>query len=309
VCRRFTPRVEGLSVDEAFLDVTASQSLFGDGEAIARSIKDAVKAELDLTASAGVAASKFVAKIASDLRKPDGLVVVPADTTREFLAPLPIERMWGVGPKSAPRLRALGLATLGDLARTDDTKLERLLGSWGPVAGKLARGEDDRDVDPDRAAKSIGAEETYEVDLVGAEAIARTLLGHASRIAQRMLSAGLAGSVVVVKLKTTDFVVHTRRAKLPEPVRDTEAIYRAARELLGRFDEATALAPVRLTGVSVSDLVEVDHAPRSLFPDARRERLSKLEGTLSAIGERFGKDAGVTRAALLENLAPPTKVR
>jgi len=297
---RYTPLVEGLSVDEAFLDVTASQSLFGDGEAIAHAIKRDVCEEIGITASAGVAPSKFVAKIASDLEKPDGLVVVRAADVVSFLAPLPIERMWGVGPKTAPRLRALGMSTLGDLARTDVATLERLLGVWGPEASRLARGEDARDVDPDRAAKSVGAEETFEEDIADAPAIARTLLAHASRVAQRLYEARLAGRVVVVKLKTTDFVVHTRRAKLPEPVADTEAIYDAARTLLGRFDPS--LGPVRLTGVSVSELVDVN-APASLFVDDRRERQKKLEGVTRDIAERYGK-GHLMRAALLDKFGP-----
>jgi DNA polymerase-4 len=151
---RFTPLVEGLSLDEAFLDVTHSQSLFGDGATIARRIKDAVRRETGLVASAGVASSKFVAKVASDLRKPDALVVVPDGEEAAFLAPLVIERMWGVGKKTAPRLHAEGLRLIGDLARADPMRLEQLLGSWGREVHRLARGEDDRDVVPDVAPNS-----------------------------------------------------------------------------------------------------------------------------------------------------------
>ena len=165
IFHRYTPLVQGLSLDEAFLDVTASQSLFGDGASIARQIKDAIRRELELTASAGVAPCRFVAKVASDLRKPDGLVVVREDEVRAFLAPLPIERMWGVGQKTAPKLRALGFATLDDFARADGAQLEHLLGSWGRHVQSLARGDDDREVDPHLAAKSVGAESTYEHDL------------------------------------------------------------------------------------------------------------------------------------------------
>ncbi|HWL86674.1 MAG TPA: DNA polymerase IV, partial [Polyangiaceae bacterium] len=163
IFERYTPLVEGLSMDEAFLDVTESRSLFGDGAAIARAIKSDVSKELGLTASAGVATSKFVAKVASDLKKPDGLVVVPEDRegVAAFLAPLAIERMWGVGPKTSPRLRALGICTLGDLASCDERVLDDMLGSWGRHVRELARGIDPREVEPDRAAKSVGAEETY----------------------------------------------------------------------------------------------------------------------------------------------------
>ena len=157
VFRHYTPLVEGLSIDEAFLDVTASQSLFGDGETIARKIKDEVKSVTRLVASAGVAPCKFVAKVASDFRKPDGLVVVREEDVRQFLAPMPIERMWGVGPKTAPHLRALGYATLGDLANGRREDLERHLGVWGEQVRLLARGEDPREVEPHVGAKTIGS--------------------------------------------------------------------------------------------------------------------------------------------------------
>ncbi|MCW5833859.1 MAG: DNA polymerase IV, partial [Labilithrix sp.] len=147
VFHEYTPLVEGLSLDEAFLDVTASRRLFGDGAAIARRIKEGVLEATGLTASAGVAPCKFAAKIASDLDKPNGLTVVPSDVAG-FLAPLPIERMWGIGPKTAPTLRRLGYRTLGDLAKADPDALERALGSWGPEVRELARGNDPRDVVP-----------------------------------------------------------------------------------------------------------------------------------------------------------------
>ncbi|WP_394844013.1 DNA polymerase IV [Pendulispora brunnea] len=313
IFERYTPLVEGLSVDEAFLDVTESRSLFGDGETIARAIKGDVKGELGLTASAGVAPSKFVAKVASDLQKPDGLVVVPDGGVAAFLAPLPIERMWGVGPKTAPRLRALGLRTLGDLASADPRALDSMLGSWGRHVRDLARGIDPRDVEPDRAAKSVGHEETYEEDLRTAADIERTLLRHASRVAQRLLEAGLAGNIVVVKLKYADFTLRTRRISLPEPVADTNSIFTAARGLLREFDPG----PVRLTGVSLSGLVDTgaDGAgvQRKLFEDekdVRREQFQRVEEVVRAIGQRFGE--GVTRAALLdkdEKLARGRKTR
>jgi DNA polymerase-4 len=297
---RFTPLVEGLSLDEAFLDVTASRSLFGDGEAIARQIKKTIRTETGLTASAGVAPCKFVAKVASDLRKPDGLVVVPAGEVREFLAPLPIERMWGVGPKTAPKLKSLGLHTLGDLAKASASELELLMGSWGTQVRALARGEDDRLVDPGRAAVSIGAEETYEEDLVHRADIERTLLDHAGRVAQRMVLAGLSGRVVVVKLKYSDFSIRTRRVTLKQAVCDTLSIYEAAKKLLDRLELGGR--GVRLTGVSVGNLSE--QVPLSLFVDEVAEKRRKLEHIIHGVSERFG-GAGLTRAELL--FAPQTR--
>jgi DNA polymerase-4 len=296
VFERYTPLVEPLSLDEAFLDVTASRSLFGDGEQIAQAIKRDIRAELGLTASAGVAPCKFAAKVASDLRKPDGLVVVAPGEVAAFLAPLPVERMWGVGPKTAPRMRELGYATIGDLARADPGALERVLGSWGLEVARLARGEDERDVVPDALAKSIGAEETYEEDLVGSEAIAQTLLDHAGRVARRLVRAGLSARVVVVKIKYADFTLRTRRATLPEPAQDTGTIHRAAVELLARMPLQGQ--PVRLTGVSVGGIV-AGPPPPTLFPDARAERGRKLERVAAEIADRFHDEAAVTRATLL----------
>ncbi len=295
IFRRFTPLVEGLSLDEAFLDVTASQSLFGDGEAIARRIKDAIFDETGLRASAGVAPSKFVAKIASDLRKPDALVVVREEEVRSFLDVLPIERMWGIGQKSAPQVRAAGFTTLGDLARATDDRLTRVFGSWGPEVGRLARGEDPREVDPDREAKSIGAEETFEHDLRDRVALERALLSQAVRVAERLFSNGLAAKGVTVKLKYADFTLKTRALRLKEPAFDTDTIYAAARELLTRFELGRG---VRLTGISMSHLVPIDET-RLLFPDARVEKSKKLEAVAAALKDRFG-ESGIKRAVLLD---------
>ncbi|MFO0715115.1 MAG: DNA polymerase IV [Sandaracinus sp.] len=296
IFRRYTPLVEGLSLDEAFLDVTASRSLFGDGETIARRIKDEIRAEVQLTASAGVASWKFVAKIASDLRKPDGLVVVPADDVAGFLAPLPIERMWGMGQKSAPHAHAAGFHTLGDLARATDAQLERAFGNHGPSMGRLARGEDTREVEPERDAQSIGAEETFERDLVRREDLERALLGQSVRVAQRLFGEGLSARAISVKIKYADFVVKTRAMQLAEPVSDTDAIFRAARELLARFD--LGKKGVRLTGVAMSKLGPLGEVV-TLFPDARLGRGNKLEAAQAALREKFG-ETSVTRAALLD---------
>ncbi len=289
-----TPLVEPLSLDEAFLDVTASRSLFGDGETIARLLKDRIRREVGITASAGVAPSKFVAKIASDLRKPDGLVVVAEAEVRAFLAPLPIERMWGIGPKTAPVIRGLGITTLGDLAEAKLPLLEQAFGNRGAQIRALARGDDPREVDPAREARSVGAEQTYERDLHDRAAIETSLLEHASRIAQRLLAAGLHARGVVVKLKYADFSIQTRRMTLPEAVSDAGAIHTAARKLLADFPEDAR--GVRLTGVSVTHLTS--HGPEpTLFPDARNERGRRVEALIRDANERLG--AKVTRAMLL----------
>ena len=295
VLRAFTPLVEGLSLDEAFLDVTASQSLFGDGPTIARKIKDAIYEHTGLRASAGVAPCKFVAKIASDIKKPDGLVVVRAPDVVEFLAALPIERMWGIGVKTAPKIHAAGFHTLGDLARADARWLENVLGAWGLEAQALARGIDPRNVVPDRPAKSIGAEETFDDDIRGRQGLERRLLGQASRVAQRLCHEHLLGRVVVVKVKYADFSIQTRRTTLPEPVGDTDSIFEVVRSLLGRFDLSR---PIRLTGVSLADL-RTESTSTTLFGEPVGARRRRLEQVSAKIADRFGAQ-GIRRAALLE---------
>jgi DNA polymerase IV len=302
VFAKYTPLVEGLSIDEAFLDVTASRGLFGDGATIAKRIKEDVVAATGLTCSAGVAPCKFAAKIASDMEKPNGLTVVRGDVAA-FLAPLPIERMWGIGPKTAPSLRRLGYQTLGDLANASPAALEKALGSWGPEVRELARGNDPRDVVPDREAKSIGAECTYERDLTSRDEIIRTLLAHASRVAERLTAAGIAARAVVVKLKLHDFTLLTRRMTLPAPASDTQTLHDACVSLLERFPLEGAR--VRLTGVSVQDLGAVDTVQRPLFPDRKQERRRDVENVLLRAQERYGNKP-ITFASLLEDTAPRT---
>jgi DNA polymerase-4 len=296
VFRRYTPLVEGLSVDEAFLDVTGSRALFGDGPEIARRIKQDVSSEIGLTGSAGVAPNKFVAKIASDMDKPDGLTVVPHDGGAEFLAPLPLERMWRVGPKARVKLRAAGLQTIGDLARADVRTLQHLLGSWGPVARDLARGLDERPVVVGSPPKSLGSETTFEHDLTTAEALLKPILRQSMQVADRLVNKGLWAQVVTLKIKYGDHRIRTRQGRLSKGVADTDAIFEAADDLLTRFDALDT--GVRLTGVSVSSLTK--HPDAELFPDEERARRERLAATTRALRERFGA-AGVTRASLIAN--------
>lgn len=302
IFHEYTPLVEGLSIDEAFLDVTASQGLFGDGPTIARKIKRDVQDATGLTCSAGVATSKFAAKIASDLEKPNGLTVVPEDV-RGFLAPLPIEKMWGIGPKTAPALRRLGFNTLGDLANAEPEALQRALGSWGPEVRELARGNDARDVIGDREAKSIGTECTYDVDLTTRDAIARTLLGHASKVAERLTSSGLAARTVVVKLKRHDFTLLTRRMTLKTSASDTQTLHEACITLLDRFGLEEGAIRVRLTGVAAADLGPLEVKQPALFRDAKTERRRDVENVLLRARERFG-ERPITFASLLEDTTP-----
>jgi DNA polymerase-4 len=298
VFRRYTPLVEGLSVDEAFLDVTASRALFGDGATIAARIKADIKGEIGLTASAGVAPSKFVAKIASDLQKPDGLVVVPDDGVAAFLAPLPIERMWGVGPKTSPKLHAAGFATFGDLAEAPFERLADVVGRAGALhVQTLAQGLDPREVEPGRAAVSIGAEETFERDLTERRAMELRLLELASRVARRLHAAELVARGVTLKVKYADFTIKTRNVKLPEPIGDASSLFEATKLMLDRVPKGR----VRLLGISARSLEAAPSPPApTLFAEADPERRRRLEAVVIASHERWGK-GGLTRAALLED--------
>lgn len=288
ILERFTPLVETLSLDEAFLDVTASRSLFGDGETIAAAIREAIRAELSLTASAGVATSKFVAKVASDLKKPDALVVVQAGEEERFLAPLPIERMWGIGPKAAIRVRREGLSTIGDLASAPLAKLRRALGTdWAETVIELARGRDTRDVHPDREALSIGAEETFERDLVDRDAIDREVLAQAERVASRLTASGLVARGVQVKVKYADFRLVTRRKTLPAGYSDTTTLHGAARELLDKVPLGPD-HPIRLSGVAAFKLTDRDAEQPALFIDEGARKRAELERVALRAAEKFG---------------------
>jgi DNA polymerase-4 len=293
----FSALVEPSSIDEAFLDVTASRRLFGDGAAIAWRIKDRIRRELRLTASVGVAANKFVAKVASDLDKPDGLVVVPAGGEAEFLAPLPVGRLWGVGRTTERALEELGIRTIGQLARMPGDTLRRRLGTSGPVLQALALGRDDRAVEPWEAAKSIGAEETFDVDHRDLLRLEATLRRQAERVARELRDHAYRGRCVTLKIRFSDFTTYTRR-HTTEPTQDGLLIYREARRLLGRVSLDRA---VRLIGLSVSGLSASAAGQLPLLdPGAvRRESLARV---LDRLADRFG--AGVVSPASLVGQAP-----
>jgi DNA polymerase-4 len=297
IYRRYTPLVEPLSLDEAFLDVSASRALHGGGRDVAAAIKAAVRAECGLAVSAGIAEVKLAAKIATDLGKPDGLVEVPQGGVAAFLAPLPVSRLWGVGRVTEEALRAIGISTIGDLAGTPDVALAGAVGAThARDLRALARGEDPREVVPDEAAKSIGAEETFGEDLAGAAPLERELLAQAARVGRRLRAAGAAGRVVTLKVKYADFTLVTRRATLERPTDDDRAIYEAARALLARVDLAS---PVRLTGISVSGLAgEAERGQLDLFAPARAESAEEakrraLNAARDRLADRFGEGAVV----------------
>jgi len=288
ILERYTDCVEPLSIDEAFLDVTGSRSLFGDGETIARRIKDNVRDEERVTASIGAAPTKFVAKIASDLRKPDGLVLVPPDAVAEFLNPLPVSRLWGAGPKTLQVFHQLHLATIGEVAAAP---LELLRRAFGESAARhfhcLARGIDPREVESERRAKSIGHETTFAEDVHDRSVVEDTLLQLVEQVAHRLRARARCGRTITVKLRTADFKTVTRRASLSQPADVTEAIWPLAKDLLQNADRTDQ--PIRLIGVSVSDFDQAEQL--GLFENGAMQRQRRIARALDALTDRFGRHA------------------
>ncbi len=297
----FSPLVEPLSLDEAFVDMTGCEALFGDPRAMGESVRRAVFEATRLTVSVGVSATKYVAKVASDARKPDGLTVVGPSEVAGFLHPLPIDRLWGVGARTCSRLRARGLDTIGDVAATPLDDLERWFGRLGAHLHALAHGRDGRAVIPERDAKSIGSEHTLDADIAGEAAIRPWLLRAADTVAHRLRAEGLAARGVRVKLRTADFRLHTRQTLLGAPTHATRPLAEAAQALLREFDLRT---PVRLVGVAAFDLREDDDNADEvhqldLFDAPREGHDERLDRTLDVVHERFGEGA-LTRARHLD---------
>lgn len=297
----YTDLVEPLSIDEAFLDVTGSRRVRGDAESIGCEIKERVRRETGLVASVGVAPNKFLAKIASDLDKPDGFVVVRPGEERAFLAPLPLGRLWGVGPKTEARLRGMGLRTIGDVARLRAEDVAAALGEHGGDLIALARGEDHRPVEPASEPKSLGAETTFDRDTGDPERVRRTLLGLAERVASRLRGEGLRAGGVTLKHRDEEFHTSTRSQVFTRPTDLTEDLYAGVLALLERVPDRSRR--VRLLGVTATHLCEAragGAAQLDLFaPPGRGPRLSQVAGAVDEIRRQFGARA-ITRAALLD---------
>jgi nucleotidyltransferase/DNA polymerase involved in DNA repair len=293
ILHRFTDLVEPISIDEAFLDVTGSARAMGTGEEIARMLKQGIREETQLTASVGVAASKLLAKVASDMRKPDGLVVVPRGGEAAFLAPLPVRRLWGVGPKMEETLATLGVVTIGDLARLDPGRLERRLGTHGYDLQKLARGEDERAVVPEGAgAKSLGQEHTYDRDTADTTRLRAMLLSLADGVAGRLRAHGLRARTVTLKYRDEDFQTTTHARTLDEATDSGNVLFGVASQL---FAEVHRGKKVRLLGIYASHFDET-RPQLGLFDEPKAP--SPADRVRDAVAKRFGDEA-ITRASLL----------
>ncbi len=293
-----TPCVEPVSIDEAFLDLSGIARTLDDGRRLAQDLKQRIRDSQQLTASVGVSPNKFLAKVASDLDKPDGLVVLGHEQLADLLWPLPIERLWGVGPKTAKRLRKRRIATIGDLARVQEAVLRGIVGARSAKHLRaLAHGQDERPVEPQRDTKSISEERTYTQDLVDADAIDRALLQRAEGVARELRRHGWVGRTVHLKVRTGDFTTWTRAHTLPEPTDLAEVLVDAARRLFAERIDLGARG-VRLLGLGVSGLEPAGRAQAELFPDAHQERVRRAAQTADALRERLGPDA-LVRARLL----------
>lgn len=294
VFRDVTPTVEGLSLDEAFLDVTSSVRLFGDPVSIARDIKARIFETTALTASVGVASNKLVAKIASDMDKPDGLVVITPDNCHAKLDPLPVSVIPGIGRETLAKLHAVDVRTVGELRVADERKLTPIFGRFTQKTRARAAGVDDRPVVSGREEKSISAEQTFDRDLVKLADMDKALLRLTERTSQRLRKAGLAAGTIQVKIRQSDFSTVTRQRVLRPPGNGTDAIYAHARLLLHEWLQTNAGARVRLLGVGGSRLSPAAQA--DLFADEPRER--PVDRAVDEIRDRFG-DLSVSRARTL----------
>lgn len=296
VFREFTPLIEGLSLDEAFLDVTGSLSLFGTAVEIATRIKRRIVEDTGLTASVGVAPNKLVAKISSDLDKPDGLVVVTRQNIRNVLDPLPVRVIPGIGRETLARLGAVGIQTISDLRQAPDRTLESIFGRFAQRTRDRASGIDDRPVIASRSDKSISAEETFGVDLSSPKSMYTELLRLSDRTATRLRGKSLVAGTIQLKVRQADFTTYTRQRALHPPGNNTDQIYELARVLLDTWLSEFPGSRVRLLGVGGSDLVaEGQHDLFAADPDAGS---SPLDETVDRIREKFGRTS-VGRARTL----------
>lgn len=290
----YTPMVEPLSLDEAFLDVTGSTSLFGPADIIALTIKQRIQQELDLTASVGLACNKFLAKLASDLKKPDGFVVVQPDRIQELLDPLPVERIWGVGEKTAEQLHSHNVKTVRDLRHLELGFLTHLFGTLGNQLYQLAQGIDDRPVESDRVVKSIGRETTFETDIAERDVLETTLLKLAVDVGRNLRKETLRGKTIILKVRYNDFRTLTRSRTLPRATDLDDVIYQEACSLLR---ELSLKQPLRLIGVTLSNLTDQIENQLSLFEEPQLER-ENLTRVLDLVKEKYGEKS-ITRARLL----------
>jgi len=289
IFERFTPVVEPLSLDEAFLDVSGSLTLFGSAQTMGQRIKTVIRDELGLTASIGIAPNKLLAKIASDLEKPDGFVVVPADGIQAFLDPLPVSRIWGVGRVAERKLKGIGIHSIENLRKMDSDRLEPLFGQkTGRHLLACAQGMDSRPVVPDREAKSISHERTFPQDVDQEDILHSTLLGLTEQVMRRLRNAGKLARCVELKLRFADFSTTARSRHLAAPTDVTSEIWHVLQQLMQQHWNGQ---PVRLAGMGVSELQHPEARQGDLFLEEKHAHQQQVDRVEDEVRERFGKQA------------------
>lgn len=286
VIETFSPLVEALSIDEAFLDMTGSIHLYNSVEEIGQKIKSEIKKKTSLTASVGIAPSKSVAKIASDFLKPDGLMVVYPDKVQEFLDPLPVTRLWGIGKQTYRELLKLGIKTVAQLRQYPQKVLEDKFGKWGEHIFRMARGLDERSVLSEESVKSVSNEMTFENDVNDADYLRRIIFTLAEKVGGRLRRSRIQGRTVHIKIRFSDFTTHTRSHTLPRTTHLTQEIYETAYQLFSQFLPLEKY--VRLMGVGVSNL-ETEAGSQLTIWDLDEQKKKKIEKVMDQIQDKFGK--------------------
>ena len=290
IFQKFTPQIEPISLDEAFLDVTGSLRLFGSAEKIGKDIKRQIKEQLGLIASVGIAPNKFLAKLASDLDKPDGFVVITEENKQHILDPLGVSRMWGVGKVTQKTLKSKGINTIRQLRETAPEVLRSIFGDQTPHVLRLSQGVDARDVQSDREAKSISCEQTFSTDIADKDTLLTVLLGQVEDVAQRLRLSGLEAKTITLKLRYGDFRTVTRSNTFDPPTNVTKRLWRQAREVFLRWQKKSAGA-LRLLGFGASGLQKTGAGQRHLFSEPEQEKQKRLDKAFDEIRGKFGHDA------------------
>ena len=298
ILKDFSPQLAQISIDEAFIDITQTANFHGGAKALAEKLKARIKNETGLTASVGVAPNMFLAKVASDLQKPDGLTICAAGQEKTFLAPLPIKKLWGVGPKTEAHLQKMGFTNIGQLAQCSQKALADRLGKWGAHLWELANGVDERPVEDWGPRKSISQEHTYDQDVADSQVVEKTIWRIADNLGADMRQADLKGRVLTLKIRLEGFETFTRQRRLPEFTNDAETMRQLALELFRQFDRKGK--KVRLIGIGMSHLNNVGGEQLSLFQTEEQGRRDQVSNLIDTIRAQFGEEAA-TRASLLED--------
>jgi DNA polymerase-4 len=283
ILEEFSPVIEPLSIDEGFLDLTGTERALGPAEGLAQRLRGRIRSDLNLTASVGLAPNKYLAKLGSDMHKPDGLTIIGPEDIDRILPPLPVTKIWGIGKATAAHLEEFGIRTIGDVRHKSLDWLQQHFGAEAERYYSLARGIDDRPVVPDREAKSISHEQTFEVDVADREEVLCVLLDQVEQVARRLRTHGLQARGVALKIRYGDFETITRSMTLPNLTDATAELWAAARGLFDKW----AFRPVRLIGMGAERLGRGDE-PALLFVDPQRERQKKLDAVADRINEKFG---------------------